>query len=281
MPKGTRTRIEMAEIDYALELEWANSTSSWKEWIKTSANRYRLFIIVTVGFIIQWTGNALISYYLHLVLNSIGITNSKTQLIINGCININGVIWGNLFSVLANRIGRRPLFLYGMAGMFCAFLTLTILTAINTGQNFANPGMGHATIAMILLFGAFYKMPGVIVPSYTAEIAPYDLRAKAFVITGFGDALANLFSGYTNPIALAAIGWKYYIVWCCVLISNFLIIYFFYPETMDLSLEEVAQMFDSNAVQHKVVDEEVPGDKAKQDADISEVSKHVEHVTAE
>jgi MFS family permease len=168
-----------------------------------------------------------------------------------------------------------------MAGMFCAFLTLTILTAINTGQNFANPGMGHATIAMILLFGAFYKMPGVIVPSYTAEIAPYDLRAKAFVITGFGDALANLFSGYTNPIALAAIGWKYYIVWCCVLISNFLIIYFFYPETMDLSLEEVAQMFDSNAVQHKVVDEEVPGDKAKQDADISEVSKHVEHVTAE
>ena len=271
-------KFEMAEIDYALELEWANSTSSWKAWIKTSANRYRLFIIVTVGFIIQWTGNALISYYLHLVLNSIGITNSKTQLIINGCININGVIWGNLFSVLANKIGRRPLFLYGMTGMFCAFLSLTILTGINTGQKFANPGMGHATIAMILLFGAFYKMPGVIVPSYTAEIAPYDLRAKAFVITGFGDALANLFSGYTNPIALAAIGWKYYIVWCCVLISNFLIIYFFYPETKSLSLEEVAQMFDGSAAKRKVVDEEVTDGNAKQNVNVSETSKHVEYV---
>ena len=118
---------------------------------------------------------------------------------------MNGVIWGNFFSVFANRIGRRPLLLYGMAGMFVVFVTITILTGVNTGLNFANPGIGHATIAMILLFGAFYKMPGVIVPSYTAEVAPYDLRAKAFVITGFGDALANLFSGYTNPIALTVL----------------------------------------------------------------------------
>ena len=270
-------KFEIAEIDYALEIERAQSTSSWKEWIRTSANRRRLWIIITAGFIPQWTGNALISYYLHLVLNSIGITNSKTQLIINGCININGVIWGNFFSVLVNKIGRRPLLLYGTVGMFCSFLVVTILTAINTGQNFANPGMGHATIAMILLFGAFYKMPGVVFPSYTAEVAPYDLRAKAFVITGFGDALANLFSGYTNPIALTAIGWKYYIVWCCVLISNFLIMYFFYPETKNLSLEEVAQIFESDAEQNKLVDEEVPDPKAKGDG-IRETSRQVENV---
>ncbi|KFY94732.1 hypothetical protein V500_03095 [Pseudogymnoascus sp. VKM F-4518 (FW-2643)] len=270
-------KFEIAEIDYALEIERAQSTSSWKEWIRTAANRRRLWIVITAGFIPQWTGNALISYYLHLVLNSIGITNSKTQLIINGCININGVIWGNFFSVLVNKIGRRPLFLYGTVGMFCAFLIITILTAINTGQDFANPGMGHTTIAMILIFGAFYKMPGVAFPSYTAEVAPYELRAKAFVITGFGDALANLFSGYTNPIALAAIGWKYYIVWCCVLISNFFIMYFFYPETKNLSLEEVAQMFDDSAAHNKLVDEEVPDVNAKDTVEMGETPKHIEH----
>jgi sugar porter (SP) family MFS transporter len=270
-------KFEIAEIDYALEIERTQSTSSWKEWIRTSANRRRLWIIITAGFIPQWTGNALISYYLHLVLNSIGITDSKTQLIINGCVNINGVIWGNFFSLLVDKIGRRPLFLWGTVGMFCAFTAVTIMTGINTGQNFANPGVGHATIAMILIFGAFYKMPGVAFPSYTAEVAPYDLRAKAFVITGFGDALANLFSGYTNPIALAAIGWKYYIVWCCVLISNFLIMYFFYPETKNLSLEEVEQMFDGSAAQNKLTDEEVPTGKAKDNVEIRETSKHVEN----
>ena len=269
-------KFEISEIDDALEVEKAQSTSSWKEWIRTSANRRRLWIIITAGFIPQWTGNALISYYLHLVLNSIGITNSKTQLIINGCVNINGVIWGNFFALLVNKIGRRPLLLWGTVGMFCAFLVVTVLTAINTGQNFASAGMGHATIAMILIFGAFYKMPGVVFPSYTAEIAPYELRAKAFVITGFGDALANLFSGYTNPIALAAIGWKYYIVWCCVLISNFLIMYFFYPETKNLSLEEVTQMFDGSAAQNKLTNEE--DGKEKDKCDVKETSKHVEIV---
>lgn len=94
------------------------------------------------------------------------------------------------------------------------------------------------------------------VDSYIAEVSPYELRAKAFVVKQFGDAGANLFSGYVNPIALAAIGWKYYIVWCCVLISNFLIIYFFYPETKNLSLEEVGQMFDGSQLNQKMVDEE-------------------------
>jgi MFS family permease len=120
-----------------------------------------------------------------------------------------------------------------MAGMFCAFLVLTVLTGINQGDHFSNAAVSRATVAMILVFGVFYKMPAPIVDSYIAEISPYDLRAKAFVIKQFGDAGANLFSSYVNPIALGAIKWKYYIVWCCVLISNFLIIYF-YPETKKL-----------------------------------------------
>ena len=269
-------KFEMAEIDHTIELEKAQSITSWLEWFRTSANRYRLFIIVTIGFIIQWCGNALISYYLHLVLDTIGITAQKTQLLINGGITLNGLIWGNLFSLFINKLGRRPLLLGGMAGMFVAFLILTILTGIDTGQKFRDPSLGHATIAMILLFGLFYKMAGPIVPTYTAEVAPYDLRAKAFVITGFGDACANLFSGYTNPIALDAIGWKYYIVWCCMLISNFVVIYFFYPETKNLSLEEVAQMFDGSAAENKQLDEEMTGDKVGPKVNMVESSKHLE-----
>jgi hypothetical protein len=249
-------RFEMAEIDHALELENSQSVTSWKEWFRTPANRYRLFIITTLGFIMQWCGNSLVSYYLHLVLNSIGITRTKTQLLINGGITINSFFWGNFWSMFFDRIGRRPVFLIGMTGMFCAFLVLTILTGINQGQHFASDTMGRATVAMIFIFFIFYKMPGPMVDSYIAEVSPYELRAKAFVVKQFGDAGANLFSGYVNPIALAAIGWKYYIVWCCVLISNFLIIFFFYPETKHLSLEEVGQIFDGSQSNQKMADEE-------------------------
>ncbi|KAH8684510.1 general substrate transporter [Tricladium varicosporioides] len=237
-------RFEMSEIENALEIESVEAVTSWMEWIRTPANRHRLWIVTTAGFIIQWCGNALLSYYLHLVLQSIGIFAQRTQLLINGFMSLNGFFWGNFFSQFINRVGRRPLFLVGMTGMLFSIIMLTILTSINTGQNFSNPSLGRATVAMILLFIVFYKMPGPMVNSYVAEIAPFNLRTKAFVIFGFGDALANLFSGYVNPIGLAAIGWRYWIVWCCVLLSNFMIIYFTYPETKNLTLEEVADVFD-------------------------------------
>ncbi|KAF4626107.1 hypothetical protein G7Y89_g12054 [Cudoniella acicularis] len=238
-------QLEMAEIEHAIDLERIQSLTSWMEWVRTSANRHRLFIVVTAGFIIQWCGNAVLSYYLGLVLTSIGITSKWTQLLINGGLSFNGFIWGNFFSLFINRIGRRPMFLIGMTGMLFAILMVTVLTSVNASQNMSNPAYGKAIVAMFLLFGVFYKMPAPMINSYIAEVAPYNLRAKAFVIFGLGDALSNLFSGYVNPIGLAAIGWKYWIVWCFVLVSNFTIIYFTYPETKNMSLEEVAGIFEN------------------------------------
>jgi hypothetical protein len=57
------------------------------------------------------------------------------------------------------------------------------------------------------------------------------------------------------------------------LISNFLIIYFFYAETKNLSIEGVRQMFDRSAAKHNVVDEEMTEEKAKPTEEAIEVSK--------
>ncbi|KAJ5641448.1 hypothetical protein N7490_005448 [Penicillium lividum] len=261
-------QFEMAEIEAAIEAELGQARSSWMEWFRTPANRYRLFIIMTSGFIIQWCGNALITYYIHLVFESIGITNSKKQLLINGGITISGFVWGNMWSQLVDKMGRRPMWLTGMSGMFVAFLMITVFTGVNASIGYTNAGLGNATIFAIFLFGFFYKMPGCMTASYVAEIAPFGLRAKAFVLNGFGDAAANIFSGYTNPVGLEAIGWKYYIVWCCVLVSNFTLIYFFYPETKKLSLEEVSQLFETPA---RVVEGKLANDEADDGTPVTHV----------
>jgi len=208
-------QFEMAEIERTIEMEKAQAVTSWMEWVRTPANSRRCFIVVTAGFIIQWCGNAVLSYYLHLVLESIGITVKKTQLIINAAKALNGFFWGNVFAQLIEHIGRRPLFLIGMGGMLFALSMVTTLTSIRSHLDASNPSLaalGKATVSMFFLFDIFYKMPAPMLNSYIAEVAPYHLRTKAFVIFAFGDALANLFSGYVNPIGLAAIGWKYWIV---------------------------------------------------------------------
>lgn len=55
---------------------------------------------------------------------------------------------------------------------------------------------------------------------------------------------ALFFNQYVNPIALAAMRWKYYSIYIVVQAVSIVCIYFFYPETKGLLLEEVATVFD-------------------------------------
>jgi len=63
-------------------------------------------------------------------------------------------------------------------------------------------------------------------------------------MTAYGAIFFNVF---VNPIALEAIGWKYYIVFAVILIIIIITIYFFYPETKGHSLEEMAVIFDGES----------------------------------
>lgn len=80
--------------------------------------------------------------------------------------------------------------------------------------------------------------------AYPAEIWPYQLRARGVALTQLSTASAIFFNIFVNPIALDAIGWKYYIVFAVILLIITVTIYFFYPETMGHSLEEMAIVFD-------------------------------------
>jgi hypothetical protein len=78
-----------------------------------------------------------------------------------------------------------------------------------------------------------------------------------------------------NPIALGAIGWKYYFVFIAVLVAFWLTAYFFYPETRGFSLEQMAVIFDGDDA------EVTPASQtAERTASISDSIK-VSHIYAE
>jgi hypothetical protein len=55
------------------------------------------------------------------------------------------------------------------------------------------------------------KTKSNVVHRYTLEILPFALRAKGFTVFGFALSLSLVFNQYVNPIALKALGWKYYV----------------------------------------------------------------------
>lgn len=81
----------------------------------------------------------------------------------------------------------------------------------------------------------------------------------------FSTQTALFFNIFVNPIALDAIGWKYYLVYVGILIIVTVTVYFFYPETNGHSLEEMVRVFDGNDIapfQSKsgLVEDEKPGE---------------------
>ncbi|KAH3673164.1 hypothetical protein WICMUC_003848 [Wickerhamomyces mucosus] len=103
--------FELKEIETAIAYEKISQSTSFSAFFKTKSNFHRLFNSVYTGIIMMFSGNALISYYLSLILNSIGITDTKKQLQINlalSCFN-----WANSIfpAYLTDKIRRRPMFL--------------------------------------------------------------------------------------------------------------------------------------------------------------------------
>lgn len=37
-------------------------TTTWKSMISTKGNRYRVFLVLCMGFMSQWSGNGLVAY---------------------------------------------------------------------------------------------------------------------------------------------------------------------------------------------------------------------------
>ncbi|KAF3015763.1 hypothetical protein E8E15_005449 [Penicillium rubens] len=59
----------------------ANIDGSYMEMVKTPGNRRRLMISISLGIFAQWAGNGVISYYLSLILISVGVTNVRDRLV--------------------------------------------------------------------------------------------------------------------------------------------------------------------------------------------------------
>lgn len=73
------------------------------------------------------------------------------------------------------------------------------------------------------------------------------------------------FNTFVNPIALAAIEWKYYFVFVAVLIMFGITAYLFYPETKGYTLEQIAFIFDgeNDLVNHSAEDSNAATDLKK------------------
>ncbi|KAH6668408.1 general substrate transporter [Halenospora varia] len=249
--------------------------TSWLDMLRTKGNRHRTYITGTFYLFSQWNGIGIVSYYLAPVLVTVGITSVTQQTMISGFLQLWNLICSIAGAVSIDRWGRRGILLFSTSGMLLSFIIISGLSG-----SFAmtqNAAVGVAVIPFVFVFCGFFGF-GItpLLFAYICEIWPYELRARGFALGQMTASAGAFFNIFVNPIALKAIGWKYYIVYCVVIILGIINIYFTYPETGGHTLEEMSRVFDGeDAVSAKIAE---VGESKERDRDGERDTKGPEDV---
>ncbi|KXN84749.1 Lactose permease [Leucoagaricus sp. SymC.cos] len=245
--------FEIAQIRHALRMEEEiNKSTSYLSLFATPGNRKRMRIIIAIAMFSQWSGNGLVSYYINLVLEGVGVTRTETKAAINGGLQIFNFLVAVSAAMLVDWVGRRALFIVSNTGMLITFSAWTISVALyNTMHNAA---AARATVPLIFLFYFFYDIAYTpMLVAYTLEILPYKVRAKGFALMNLAVMLTSAFNQFINPWAIDAIGWWYYIAYCAWLVIELIFVIVYVVETKGRTLEETAALFDGDEQQHDLM----------------------------
>ncbi|RYP42576.1 hypothetical protein DL767_000100 [Monosporascus sp. MG133] len=248
-------QFEYREIKETMRIEKELSRfGSYVDFLKTKGNRWRLAILISLGVISQYSGNALFSNYMDAIYIGAGIMDQDKKLALSGGKTILDLIVTVLAALNVDRFGRRPLFLLSISGMVVSFALWTVCGAVYENSGLTNLAAGYAQLVLIWVFGIFYDIgfSGLLI-AYALEILPFHLRAKGMMIMNVTLQAVLALSNQTNKLAWNRMPTHWYFMLFYTLwdFVELIFVYFFYVETKGPTLEEIARIFDgADAVAH-------------------------------
>ncbi|KAJ5681722.1 general substrate transporter [Penicillium maclennaniae] len=215
---------ERCAILSAIELEDSvNKQSFWKifrnDEIKTGQ---RVLLAWGMQLMNQVGGIILVVYFAPSVLrNNVGMSSQMAQ-ILGGCIQIMFMLGSLLPVFMLDRMGP-------------------LLSQVDkpNGTSYAS-----ASVSLFFLFMLIHGMSINSVPwVYVPQILPLEARTKGTAIGISSNWLWNFVVVMITPVVINRIQWKAYLIFK---INNFFfvpVVYFFYPETSNLRLEDIDLIF--------------------------------------
>ena len=217
---------DLKQITEAIDLEHIGNEPlfSWKY-------RLPIFLAVSIGMFNQLSGINAILYYLNDIFGYAGFSKVSGDLraVAIGATNL-------LFTMLAmsliDRIGRKALLLVGSVGT--AACLAGVAKIFFTGR--------HQNLLVWLLIGyiAFFAFSqGAVIWVYISEVFPNNVRAKGQSVGSFSHWFMNALISGIFPLLAASSGGYPFVFFSVMMVVQFFVILFVYPETKGFSLEEV------------------------------------------
>lgn len=207
-----------------------------KKWRRTVAG-------MGICFFQQFSGINAFIYYAPTLFQSIG-QSDEMSLILSGIFNILQLVAVAVCLVIIDKIGRRPLAIFGGFSTAICYIIIAALAGVYSKDWEANTAAGWACVAMafsfILVYGVSYSPLGWALPP---EVFSTSSRAKGVALATCVNWLSNFTVGVATPPMLESIGFGTYVFFAvfCGLAGVWAV--FFVPETMGKTLEQMDEVF--------------------------------------
>ncbi|SMR55106.1 unnamed protein product [Zymoseptoria tritici ST99CH_1E4] len=231
---------EMNAIE--LTLESTKSAAKKRDLFKMGEDKalYRFLLCLAIQFFQQWCGSNLISSYSTIIFEQgLDLDHQTARILSGGCLT-----WKFLSSFVAfytvDRFGRRKLFMFSGFGMS---MCMTALAITNSFPRSNKPAQ-IASVLFVFLFNFFVPI-GFLGCNYlyVTEVAPTRLRMPMASFSTANHWLWNFAVLMITPVAITELGYRYYILYAILGACIPAMVFFFYPETMGRSLDDMEKLF--------------------------------------
>jgi len=217
---------ELKEIVESIGAEHVTSDALF-----TSKYRVPIFLAVTIGMFNQLSGINAILYYLNSIFAYAGFSkvSGDLQSVAVGATNL-------LFTVIAmsliDKVGRKTMLLIGSVGTALCLAGVAGIFLTNRHQDLL--------VWMLIGFIAFFAFSqGAVIWVYLSEVFPNRVRAKGQSLGSFSHWIMNALISWTFPLMAASSGGYPFAFFAAMMVVQFFVVLFFYPETKGISLEEM------------------------------------------
>lgn len=236
---------KLLDIQTAIEDESRDGPFKFREFFTMGKiqNLRRILLTIVLMLMQQFSGSNMINYYAPVIYqNTMGFSANLSN-ILGGCTSLTYLAGSILPVLIIDKYGRRTLLLWSIAGLSFCFIMVTILLSLDSSK------AAYGAVTFIFIFQIFYSVGLLPVPwFYGSEINVTRLRAKACSIASAWNWLAVYCIVKITPIAMENLHWRSFIIFAVLNFSFLPIVYFFFPETAGLELEDIDLIFVNGGI---------------------------------
>lgn len=175
----------------------------------------------------------------------------ELQLQMSGVVNLAQLVGVLISFFVIDRLGRRPLLLFGSVGMTATLIIVAILTAKYNGNWAEHRAAGWAGIAMLVLYMIFFGVSwGPIGWAMPSEIFPQSLRSKGVAFSVVSNWTWNFVVGLLTPVLVQKTGYGAFLFYGCFSALSIVWVWFCVPEVKGVKLEDMDRVFQDRLGKH-------------------------------